>query len=118
MNEKSPGDQSARRGSNYQKNKRPDTSKRVTFALGVEGQEQADRIARVLSNYKKGGVSQSAVVRGLLRLAESIARESGDPLVKAVMQPSKDDSPVESKKRTVKESAMIWKRIRTAILES
>lgn len=112
-------DQPSNRGPNFEKNRRPASSKRVTFALGVEGQEQADRISRVLSTYKKGGVSQSAVVRGLLQLAESIALESGDPAVKPVFENSAAAGSVPLRKigKTNAEATLIWERIRSKILE-
>lgn len=120
MNPKSSGDESSNRGPNFDKNKRPASSKRVTFALGAEAQEQADRIARILSIYKKRGVSQSAVVRGLLQFAESIALESGDPVVKPVFGITEHSTPAKPRRigKTKQESAMIWEHIRSVILES
>jgi len=71
-----------------QPNERPLSCKRVTFALGQEAQDQSDRLARILSTHVAGGVSRSAVVRGLLQLAESAALRSGDPIVGAVLSTS------------------------------
>ena len=120
MNQNSSENAPSNRGANFARNQRPAASKRVTFALGVEGQEQAERLARILSNYRKGGVSQSAVVRGLLRMAEAIALESGDPLVKPVMQLA-GTAPAKGQKKVGKsraESAMIWECIRSFATES
>ncbi len=118
MNPNVSGNQPANRGPNFAKNCRPASSKRVTFALGAEGQEQADRISRVLSTYKKRGVSQSAVVRGLLQLAESIALESGDPAVKPVFENFVPGGLATPRKigKTNTEAARIWERIRAEIL--
>ena len=101
------------RGPNFERNQRPATSKRVTFALGAEGQEQADRLARILSAGRKGGVSQSAVVRGLLQLAESAALESGDPVAQAVFR-SAGTKPKTGSANP--ESVKIWAAIRDRIL--
>lgn len=103
-------------GPNFGKNQRPATSKRVTFALGSKGQEQADRLARILSADRKGGVSQSAVVRGLLQLAEAAALESGDPVAKAVFKAAGGASPQKISKANP-ESLKIWNAIRDKILE-
>ena len=118
MNQNASDSQPTNRGPNYAKNSRPTTSKRVTFALGAEGQEQADRISRILSTYKKGGVSQSAVVRGLLQLAESTALESGDPAVKPVFGDLVSGGSAAHRKigKTIAESTRIWERIRAEIL--
>lgn len=102
------------RGPNFERNQRPASSKRVTFALGAEGQEQADRLARILSAGRKGGVSQSAVVRGLLQLAESAALESGDPVAQAVF---KSAGTIPKPGEENPESARIWHAIRDRILE-
>lgn len=120
MNPKSSEENSSTHGSNFKKNQRPASSKRVTFALGVEGHEQADRIARILSVYKSRGVSQSAVVRGLLQFAEAIAIESGDPIVQPVMEASGSASAEKQKKigKTKQESEIIWEYIRSVILNS
>ena len=104
------------RGPNYEKNQRPASSKRVTFALGAEGQDQADRLARILSVGRKGGVSQSAVVRGLLQLAESAALESGDPVAQAVFK-SEGSAPAHRTGKANPESVKIWNAIRATILE-
>lgn len=104
------------RGPNFEKNQRPASSKRVTFALGAEGQEQADRLARILSVGRKGGVSQSAVVRGLLQLAESAALESGDPVAQAVFE-STGATPAGKSGKANPESVRIWNAIRDTILE-
>ena len=74
----------SRRRANYEKNLRPTTSTRGTFALGLEALEQADRLARIAASHK-GGVSRSAVLRGLLKFAEAAALRSGDPSVAAVL---------------------------------
>lgn len=118
MNPNASGNQPSNHGPNYAKNRRPPTSKRVTFALGEEGQEQADRIARILSTYKIGGVSQSAVVRGLLQLAESTALESGDPAVKPVFENLVAGGSATTRKiaKTNAEATRIWERIRAEIL--
>lgn len=120
VNAKSSEDKTPTRGSNFEKNQRPASSKRVTFALGVEGQEQADRIARILSVYKRRGVSQSAVVRGLLQFAETIALESGDPIAQPVMEASGSASSEKHNKigKTKQESEKIWEYIRSVILNS
>jgi hypothetical protein len=117
---KSSGDESSNRGSNFEKNKRPASSKRVTYALGAEAQEQGDRIARILSVYQSRGVSQSAVVRGLLQFAESIALQSGDPVVKPVFKNSEISASAKTRKIVTnkKEAAMIWDHIRSVILDS
>lgn len=88
----------------------------MTFALGAEGQEQADRLARILSVGRKGGVSQSAVVRGLLQLAEAAALESGDPVAQAVLG-SAGATPARKSGKANPESVRIWNAIRDAILE-
>ena len=105
------------RGPNYEKNQRPSSSKRVTFALGADGQDQADRLARILSVGRKGGVSQSAVVRGLLQLAESAALESGDPVAQAVFK-SEGSAPARRTSIANPESGKIWNAIRATIFES
>lgn len=105
------------RGPNFEKNQRPASSKRVTFALGAEGQEQADRLARILSVGRKGGVSQSAVVRGLLQLAEAAALESGDPVAQAVLR-SAGATPAHKSGKANPESVKLWNAIRDTILES
>ena len=117
---KSPISDPARRGPNFEKNKRPDSSKRVTYALGIEAQDQADRISRILSAYKERGISQSAVVRGLLQLAECVAHESGDPVANAVLKSSSIATAEKREKvgKNKEESALIWDRIRSVILES
>lgn len=104
------------RGPNYEKNQRPASSKRVTFALGLEGQEQADRLARILSVGRKSGVSQSAVVRGLLQMAEAAALESGDPVAEAVLK-SEGTAPSRKTGKANPESVKIWSAIRDRILE-
>ncbi len=104
------------RGANFEKNQRPASSKRVTFALGVEGQEQADRLARILSPGRKGGVSQSAVVRGLLQLAETAAIESGDVVAQAVFEAA-GTAPAHTTGKANPEATKIWKAIRDRILE-
>jgi len=111
------------RGSNFEANRRPDTSKRVTFALGTRAQEQADRLARILSAHKKGGVSQSALIRALLEIAESAAIQGGDPVAgwMAGTSPEQDPDPRGSKrKEAVKDpfTARLWERIRSQILSS
>jgi hypothetical protein len=103
-------------GPNFEKNQRPATSKRVTFALGSKGQEQADRLARILSADRKGGVSQSAVVRGLLQLAEAAAIESGDPVAQAVFKAAGGSPPRKTGKANP-EAVKIWNAIRDKILE-
>ena len=105
------------RGPNFEKNQRPASSKRVTFALGAEGQEQADRLARILSVGRKGGVSQSAVVRGLLQLAEAAALESGDPVAQAVLK-SAGAAPAHQVRQSQPGVVKIWNAIRDTILES
>jgi hypothetical protein len=102
-------DKDSKRGENFEKNRRPDSCKRVTFALGAKAQEQSDRLARVLSIYRKGGVSQSALIRTLLEFAETAALESGDATVKSVFDHS-EGSPSPSRKPNP-ESARIWKAI-------
>jgi hypothetical protein len=104
------------RGPNYERNQRPSSSKRVTFALGAEGQDQADRLARILSVGRKGGVSQSAVVRGLLQMAEAAALESGDPVAEAVLK-SAGVTPARQSGKANPESVRIWNAIRDTILE-
>jgi hypothetical protein len=104
------------RGANFEKNLRPASSKRVTYALGTRGQEQADRLARALSVYRKGGLSQSALVRTLLDFAESTALESGDAAVKSVYQ-NTEGAPSPAKKPDP-ESARIWASICSAIRQS
>jgi len=118
VNSNDSDSQTTKRGPNFEKNRRPASSKRVTFALGAEGQEQADRISRILSSYKKGGVSQSAVVRGLLQLAESIALESGDPAARPVFENFVPNGSATPRKiaKTNAEAARIWERIRAEIL--
>jgi hypothetical protein len=104
------------RGPNFEKNQRPPSSKRVTFALGAEGQEQADRLARILSPSRKGGVSQSAVVRGLLQLAETAAIESGDVVAQAVFKAA-GAAPAAKTGKNNPEAVKIWNAIRDKILE-
>ena len=88
----------------------------MTFALGAKAQEQSDRLARVLSIYRKGGVSQSALIRTLLECAEMAALESGDAAVKSVYEHS-EGAPSPAKKPNP-ESARIWASICSAIRES
>jgi hypothetical protein len=108
-------DKDSKRGENFEKNRRPDSCKRVTFALGAKAQEQSDRLARVLSIYRKGGVSQSALIRTLLEFAETAALESGDASVKSVFEHS-EGAPTPAKKPTP-ESARIWVSICATIRE-
>jgi hypothetical protein len=109
-----PSDSSRnQKGPNFAKNARPESSKRVTFALGSKGQEQADRLARILSNYRKGGVSQSALVRALLQIAESAALQSGDPVAKLVFGETQSiEGQIEKSTSSEKLSKQLWKRIR------
>lgn len=88
----------------------------MTFALGAEGQEQADRLARILSADRKGGVSQSAVVRGLLQMAEAAALESGDPVAQAVIKSGGAAQVAKTGKANL-ESLKLWNAIRDAILK-
>ncbi len=94
------------------RNWRPLSSKRVTFALGQPGKDQADRLARALSSYCKGGVSQSAVVRGLLKIAERAALDSGDPAVAPVF--TGPDTPRVSSNPNP-EAVKLWEMIRSEI---
>lgn len=103
-------------GPNFGKNQRPASSKRVTFALGSKGQEQADRLARILSADRKGGVSQSAVVRGLLQLAESAAIESGDVVAQAVFKAA-GNAPALKTGKANPEAVKIWNTIRDRIIQ-
>lgn len=50
---------------------RPPTSMRVNLSIGSDANDRLDRLCRALSTYQPGGVSRSAVIRGLLTLAES-----------------------------------------------
>lgn len=109
-------DKTSKRGDNFEKNRRPDSCKRVTFALGAKAQEQSDRLSRVLSTYRKGGVSQSALIRALLEFAETAALESGDVTVKSVFEHS-EGAPTPAKKPNP-ESARIWASICSAIREA
>lgn len=104
------------RGANFEKNQRPASSKRVTFALGAEGQDQADRLARILSPGRKGGVSQSAVVRGLLQLAETAAIESGDVVAQAVFKAT-GTVLLQKTNKANPEALKIWNAIRDKIFE-
>jgi hypothetical protein len=110
----------SRRGPNYQKNLRPPTSARGTFALGLEALEQSDRLARIAATYK-GGVSRSAVLRGLLKFAEAAALRSGDPSVAAVLAnsvpqgTSKLPSPAAEPDPA---AAELWQSLLKEILES
>ncbi len=120
MDSDTTDDKNPTRGPNFAKNRRPASSKRVTFALGTEGQEQADRLARILSIYRKGGVSQSAVVRGLLQFAESIALESGDPAVRPMFENPSSSGSVSSTEvgKPNAEATLIWERVRSKILDA
>lgn len=109
-------DKTSKRGENFGKNRRPASCKRVTFALGAKAQEQSDRLARVLSIYRKGGVSQSALIRALLEFAETAALQSGDTTVKSVYDLS-EEAPSPAKKPNT-ESARIWASICSIIRES
>jgi hypothetical protein len=107
------GTQPTNRGPNFAKNRRPGTSKRVTFALGQDAQDQADRLARVLSTYRKGGVSQSALIRGLLQFAETVALQSGDAAVRPVFEHATGaERPVLKVTKPDPEAVRIWDRIR------
>ena len=120
MNPTNPGEKPSRRGPNFAKNQRPVTSTRATFALGQEALEQADRLARIASNHKAGGVSRSAVLRGLLKFAEDAALKSGDNAVAGVMANSRipDSGKLPRIEDTKPEFAKLWQRIRADILES
>jgi len=119
MNPKSAGGKASKRGPNFEKNLRPASSRRVTFALGLEPVEQADRIARSLSSYQDGGVSRTAVIRGILRYAENIALQSGDTAVTAVLANSQipESGKLPKISKLDKECARIWKVIRGEILK-
>ena len=119
MNPKSTGGKASKRGPNFEKNLRPATSRRVTFALGLEPVEQADRIARILSSYKDGGVSRTAVIRGILRYAENIALQSGDAAVSAVLANSQipESGKLPKIGKSDKECARLWKVIGGEILK-
>lgn len=102
------------------KHHRPPTSTRATFALGEDAIGQADRLARILSTFKPGGVSRSAVLRGLLQLAEDAALGSGDAVVAAVVA---HDRPPESGKSPEpgtpgREQEKLWRTIKKAILKN
>ncbi|MBC7980857.1 MAG: hypothetical protein H7Y36_09870 [Armatimonadetes bacterium] len=111
----------SKRGPNYERNLRPPTSTRGTFALGREALERADRLARIASNHKEGGVSRSAVLRGLLRFGEAAALRSGDPSVAAVLANSKlPDSgklPLPAAEPDAA-AAELWRELLKEILES
>lgn len=109
----------SRRGPNYEKNLRPPTSTRGTFALGLEALEQADRLARIAASYK-GGVSRSAVLRGLLKFGEAAALRSGDPSVAAVLANSKlpDSGILPSPAAPDLAAAELWRQLLKEILES
>lgn len=109
-------DKTSKRGENFEKNRRPASCKRVTFALGARAQEQSDRLARVLSIYRKGGVSQSALIRTLLEIAETAALGSGDTTVKSVYEHSEGAPP--TAKKPDPESARIWELICSGIREA
>ena len=109
-------DKTSKRGENSQRNRRPDSCKRVTFALGARAQEQSDRLARVLSIYRKGGVSQSALIRNLLEIAETAALQSGDTTVKSVYDHS-EGAPSTAQKPNP-ESARTWASICSGIREA
>ena len=70
---------------------RPDSCKRVTFALGRIAQDRNERLVKILSCRKL--VSKASVVRGLLRFAEEMALSSGDPMVASVINMEKDRQP-------------------------
>lgn len=120
MNPDEAAPDTPKRGPNYERNIRPPTSTRGTFALGLEALEQADRLARIASIHKEGGVSRSAVLRGLLKFGETAALCSGDNSVVAVLTNSKIP---ESGKLPVlgepePDSAEIWHRLLSEILKS
>lgn len=70
---------------------RPDSCKRVTFALGRIAQDRNERLVKILSCREL--VSKASVVRGLLRFAEEMALSSGDPMVASVISVEKDRQP-------------------------
>lgn len=70
---------------------RPDSCKRVTFALGRIAQDRNERLVKILSCREL--VSKASVVRGLLRFAEQMALSSGDPMVASVVNVEKDRQP-------------------------
>jgi len=120
MNSDDSGAAGSKHPSKTNRNLRPPTSTRATFALGQEAIEKADRLARIASNFKVGGVSRSAVLRGLLKFAEDAALHSGDEIVAGVIAqndvPNVGNLPVLGVPKP--EYARIWKSIRKAILES
>lgn len=120
MKPKDSADGTSRRGQNYAKNLRPATSTRGTFALGLEALEQADRLARIASNYQAGGVSRSAVIRGLLKFAEEIALQSGDPAVATILaaSPPPESGTLPKIGKSNPDQARLWQAIRTGILAS
>ena len=120
MKSKDSGKKVSRRGPNYEKNQRPPTSTRATFALGLEALDQADRLALIASSHQKGPVSRSAVIRGLLKFAEKIVMQSGDAVVPGILANS---PPPESGKFPMigepnAEQARLWEIIRAEILAS
>jgi hypothetical protein len=120
MNPTNSGENQSRRGPNFEKNRRPATSTRATFALGQEALEQADRLARIASNHKEGGVSRSAVLRGLLKFAEDAALKSGDNAVAGVFANSRipESGKLPRIEKSSPEFAKLWQLIRAEILES
>jgi hypothetical protein len=86
--------------------------------LGTQAQDQADRLARVLSNYRKGGVSQSALIRALLEIAVTAAIRSGDPIAALIGTPLEDNRTSEKPggETTDPFAAKLWGRIRTQVM--
>lgn len=72
---------------------RPDSSMRVTLSIGREANDRLDRISRALSTYRTGGVSRSAVIRGLLAIAEHSALCASDDRIQLIDRPPNGDFP-------------------------
>lgn len=72
---------------------RPETSMRVTLSIGREANDRLDRLSRALSAYRAGGVSRSAVIRGLLAFAENSALCASDDIILMIDRPPSGDYP-------------------------
>jgi hypothetical protein len=110
---------------------RPDSCKRVTFALGRIAQDRNERLVKILACHEL--VSKASVVRGLLRFAEEMALASGDPMVASVINVERDRQPeyhydpktdkmpvlrrVPGLQQTDPEASRIWEKIIDEILK-
>ncbi|GAA5127209.1 hypothetical protein JIN84_08990 [Luteolibacter yonseiensis] len=98
------------------RNERPETSMRVTLSLGKDAYDRLDRLSRALSTYVPGGVSRSAVLRGLLEFAEEAALSVAETRLlmlnasinNPVGIPSPDFKPSADNRQPLVEEVKLW----------